>query len=200
MGSAAQRALEDRPSQISRGAGGEQVEPGSRSAAMSCSERPGGWLILFSEDFDWADRSRVLELSRFGLAVGCQFEDKVDMTSIACAAQSGVELWRVSHVNNPVYRLDVTGDPPAEFATIRDGLVRAQDEDGGEDSGADFIHDVPLELAKSVCGYRADEDESVFVGLRRASGSTDTVHSPRKGIFAWLLAPFAVRKDQRTGP
>ena len=174
---------------------GEEVDPGSQSAAMSCTELAGGWLVLFSDDFDWADRGRVLELSRFGLTVGCQFEDKVDMSSMACAAESGVELWRVAHVNNPIYRLDVSGNPPTGFAMIRDRLIHEQDEAGGEKSATDFVHEIPLELAKDVCGYRADEDESVFVGLKRALGSIDAEQSPRKGIFARLFPQFAVRKD-----
>ena len=169
---------------------GEPVEPGSRSSGMSCAERPGGWLILFSEDFDWADRDRVLELSRFGLTVGCQFEDKVEMTSVACAARNGEELWRVFHINDPIYRLDVSGDPPGEFASIRDKLFREQEEDGGEESDADFIHDIPLEVAKAVCGYRADEDESPFIGLMRIDGSADAGGRRKVGLLGILLSPF----------
>jgi hypothetical protein len=170
----------------------EEVLPGSRSVPLSCAERPGGWLILFSEDFDWADRGRVLELSRFGLTVGCQFEDKVEMTSVACAARNGEELWRVFHANDPKHRLDVSGEPPREFTEIRDRLFREQEEDGGEDSGVDFIHDIPLEVAKVACGFRADEDESVFAGLKRAAGSPGAEGAERPGFLARLLAPFSV--------
>jgi hypothetical protein len=161
---------------------------------LSLAERPGGWLILFSEDFGWADRDRVLELSRFGLTVGCQFEDKVEMTSMACAARGGEELWRVFHVNDPLYRLDVSGDPPSELAAIRDQLFREQEEDGGQESSADFVHDIPLELAKVVCGYRADEDESVFVGLRKSQGSSSAAGPERTSLLTKLLAPFLVTR------
>lgn len=170
---------------------GEEVEPGSRAAPMCCAERPDGWVVLFSEDFDWADRKRVLELSHLGLTVGCQFEDKVEMTSVASAAQDGVELWRVFHVNNPKSRLDVTGDPPLEFTAIRDQLFREQDEDDADDT--DYIHDVPLELAKAVCGYRADEDESVFVGVRSAKGGPGESSSPRPSLLGMIFASFRRR-------
>ena len=152
-----------------------------------------GWVVLFSEAFDWADAERVLALSRFGLTVGCQFEDKVDMTSIACACRDGVELWRVSHANDPNHRLDVTGDPPAQFAEIRDRLLRDQEEDGGEESDVDYLHDVPLDLARSVCGYRADEDRSVFVGLRPAGTSPQPSPKPAPGMVGKLLAMFGRR-------
>jgi hypothetical protein len=169
---------------------GQEALPGSRSAPMCYAVRPDGWLVLFSEDFDWAERGKVLELSRFGMAVGCQFEDRVEMTSVATCAEAGVELWRVFHTNDPLYRLDVSGEPPAAYAGIRDAHIREQDEDGGEDSNADFIHDVPLELAKSACGYRADEDEAVFKGLRFASGRAPR---PSTGLLGSLLAVFRRR-------
>jgi hypothetical protein len=95
---------------------GEESEPGSRAAPFCVAERPGGWTVVFSEDFEWGDPGRVTELSRLGLAVGCQFEDKVEMTSVACAAEAGVELWSVFHNADPIDRLDVTGAPPPEFA------------------------------------------------------------------------------------
>jgi hypothetical protein len=160
------------------------VDPGSREAPFSCAQI-GGWLIVFSEDFDWGDRKRVAELSRFGLAVGCQFEDKVEMTSVACAARDGVELWCVSHVNDPIYRLDVSGEPPAELAAIRDRLIAEQDADGGEASSVDFIHDIPLEVAKAACGYRTDDVEDPFVALQstRASASPSS-----KGFLGRLFA------------
>ena len=103
---------------------GQEALPGSRSAPMCYALRPDGWLILFSEDFDWAERAKVLELSRFGMTVRCQFEDKVEMTSVATCAEAGVELWRVFHVNDPLYRLDVSGEPPAVYASIRDAHIR----------------------------------------------------------------------------
>lgn len=181
---------------------GEQVEPGSRRRGLSCLERPNGWTVVFSEDFDWADRKRVLDLSRLGLVIGCQFEDKVEMTSIASAARDGVELWRVAHVNNPIYRLDVSGDPPVELAAIRDRFFREQDEDGGEKSSADYVHDVPLEVAKAACGYRADDEEALFAALQpagkataKASPAGTTAEAPvRRGLLGGLLGLFGGRR------
>jgi hypothetical protein len=168
---------------------GEVVEPGSGAVRMSCGVRPDGWVVLFSEDFDWGDRRRVLGLSRFGPTVGCQFEDGVEMTSIVSGAENGVELWRVAHRNDPKQLLEVSGEPPSELAAIRDRHFREQD--GGDASSFDFIHDVPLELAKSVCGYRADEDEeTVFVALDRLGAELQRRPAPRMSILDKLLAPL----------
>ena len=169
---------------------GRQVEPGSGAAFLSCAERPGGWLVLFSDDFDWADRDQVLEMSRFGLTIGCQFEDKVEMTSVARAARHGEELWSISHANNPKQRLEISGEPPGEFAAIRDRLFREQEDAGGEEAGVDFVHEIPLEVARSVCGYRADEDEMLFSGLARAGGSAEDLGLRKRGLLGILLSPF----------
>jgi hypothetical protein len=79
-------------------------------------------------------------------------------------------LWRVLHHTNPDKplgpdRLAVSGDPPPQFAAIRDRRAREQAE-AGED--VDVMFDAPLDLAKSVCGYRHDEDDIEFVCLRPA--------------------------------
>ena len=181
---------------------GEQVEPGSRRRGLSCLERPNGWTVVFSEDFEWADRKRVLALSQLGLVVGCQFEDKVEMASIASAAKDGVELWRVAHVNDPIYRLDVSGEPPAELAGIREKFFREQDEDGGDKSSVDYISDIPLEVAKAACGYRADDEEALFSVLEPAGKATTTASSAgaiagtpvRRGLLGGLLGLFGDRR------
>lgn len=173
---------------------GQEVQPGTRSAPFSWAELPQGWVVVFSEDFEWASSNRVLELSRFGLTVGCQFEDKVAMTSSICAARDGVELWRVFHDNEAsIYRLDVTGEPPVALAAIRGRLFEEQEKAGGEDAGVDYVHEIPFELAQAVCGYRHDEDESNFTGLRRAGGAGLAAVAPKSSFLERLLAPFRSR-------
>jgi hypothetical protein len=173
---------------------GEEVFPGSGEAAFSIGEFANAWMVLFSEDFDWATPECIVELSQLGLAVGCQFEDKVAMTSMACAAREGVELWRVFHDNEQsIYRLDVTGTPPAELAEIRERLFREQKRIGGEDSDVDYVHDIPFELARAFCGYRHDEDESSFIALapEGAHGAAEAKSGP--GLLSKLLGLFAPR-------
>lgn len=143
---------------------GDMVEPGSRACDFSVGEVDDGWVIVFSEDFDWGTPARVVELSRLGPAVGLQFEDKVEMTSIACGAENGVELWRVSHVNEPGREIEVSGNPPAAFTEIRDRVL--EDQEADKTGGVDYIHELPLEVAKSVCGYMADDWIPPFLGVK----------------------------------
>lgn len=170
---------------------GDEVVPGSRSGQFSCRELPDQWLVIFCEDFEWADQQRLVELSRFGLALACQFEDKVEMTSSLTAARDGVELWRVFHDNTgSVFRLDVTGAAPPALASIREAAFEEQRQDGGEDASSDFVHDVALDLGKAVCGYRADEDAAPFRALESVGAPAQNGDSKPSGLLAKLLAPL----------
>ena len=61
--------------------------------------------------------------------------------------------WSVIHDCQKGKRhLDVQGEPPPEFTAIRDALLSKSK------PGVDYIFDIPVETAKSVTGYRHDED------------------------------------------
>jgi hypothetical protein len=159
----------------------EDLQVGSRCAPYYCLEKSDGWTVLFSEDFNFATRERLIEQSHKGLVVSCQFEDKVEMTSVAGAAEDGSELWRVFHDNTQsTYRLDVTGNPPPELAEIHAAQVKLQDEEGD----ADYLHDVPLEIARVFCGYRADDEPLLFTGLKKAGEPWPPV---RRSLFSSLF-------------
>jgi hypothetical protein len=169
-----------------------EMQPGCGRKGLRSAEIADGWTVVYDDDMDWASRERVLDLSRLGLTVACRFEDKVAMTSAAWAARDGAELWRVFHDHEgSFYRLDVEGEPPTELSAIRERLFREQDEDGGETSSTDFVHDAPFELAQAVCGYRHDEDETPFVALKSSKALASPEPKPRgQGLIAKLLAPF----------
>jgi len=169
---------------------GETVEPGTRRSGVSVCERPNGWTVLFSEDFDWADADRVKDLSRYGLAIGCQFEDKVEMASSACAAESGAQLWRVSHRNDPKHLFDVEGVPPEILGSLREQAVRQQE----EDEDVDFLHETPMELAAAICGYRAEDDGALFQAARPIAATSGKA-PVRKSFLDKLLAPLKARAE-----
>lgn len=148
-----------------------QVLPCTREVNFCYRERPNGWTVLFSEDIEWASPERILALSHLGPAVGCQFEDKVEMTSLAIGADRGVELWRVFHNSRPEHLLDVSGDPPADLPAIRDRYSKEQE----EEPDADFMHEIPMALMQAVCGYRPDEDmdEEMFLALKPVGTDDD---------------------------
>jgi hypothetical protein len=78
---------------------------------------------------------------------------------------------------------------------MRERYTRLQAE-AGED--VDVMFELPIELAKSICGYRHDEDDSEFICLRPdhelAPGETEDT-SRRPGLFQWL---FGGRRSQNS--
>ena len=165
---------------------GMPVQPGSRAKPMSVHQSRDGWTFVFAEDFEWADRAQVLDLSRFGLTLGVQFEDKIDMTAILCAAEQGRELWSVSHINDPDHLLEVTGEPPAEFEVIRRKYEKEQAED---DDDVDWLQEIPLELARRLSGYRVDEDLIDFIALARPSAEAEN-EAVSSGLLGRVFALF----------
>ncbi len=190
----ANAAVLDHLGLVETGAG---VFPGSRVAPFSYREFPDNWLIIFSERFDWADEKRLLDISSFGLALACQFEDKVDMTCSLTAALSGARLWRVFHNSvDTISKLEVDGDPPSTWGPLRDAVVREQEQAGGEGAGVDIIWEAPVRLAKAICGYRADEDEASFRALRRGGESIAGASEGRRTLLDKLLGRLWPRRDR----
>lgn len=178
----------------------EEVFPGTRAVNFSYLEKPDGWIVIASEDIDWASNKRILELSRLGLTVGCEQEDKVEMESVATGAENGVELWRVYHNADPKKGLlEVRGAPPPEFVEIRDRLLKEQADNGGDEAGVDFLHDIPLDLAKAVCGYRLDDEEAAFWPLKPiGAGDMEAAYTrpPVGGLLGGIFNLFGGKKKK----
>lgn len=78
------------------------------------------------------------------------------MFSLANMYHRGHESWSVVHeANQGREHLQVRGEPPPQFASIRD---RCRAEQATGDSEVDYIFEIPVELAQSVTGYRYDVD------------------------------------------
>jgi hypothetical protein len=141
---------------------------------IGVADLPDGWLLfMFNRDLKQAFEDRFVALSARGPAVACAIEEHV-MYQEARGYEAGAEVWRVTHdpqQGDSVYHLEVTGAPPAQLSEIREAAVAEQDEEGGEDAGADFVSDVPLDLAASICGFKHDDDwpQGGFTELRRAN-------------------------------
>ena len=88
------------------------------------------------------------------------------MVSTAAGWDDGRESWSVTHdAQVDLKHLEVRGEPPREFARIRDELFAKQTEDT-----CDYIFDIPVEVAAEVVGFRYDERQEVsFNVLKRSS-------------------------------
>ena len=78
------------------------------------------------------------------------------MVSRATGWKDGQLRWSVTHdAQKGLLHLDVQGELPPEFAAIRDGKLTEQ---AAGDRDVDYLFDIPVEMARSVAGYRHDED------------------------------------------
>ncbi len=76
------------------------------------------------------------------------------MVSKATGWRDGKIIWSVTHdAQKDRKHLEVHGEPPPQFTTIRDELS-AKD----MPKVCDYLFDIPVETARSVAGYRHDED------------------------------------------
>lgn len=117
---------------------------------------PSGWFLLIHGRHEFT-RDEVRRLSRGGEAVACFVEEHV-MVSRAAAWKDGEQVWCVAHdAQEGDEHLDVEGEPPAAFAAIRDRLTKQQEEEGG----ADFIFNIPIDLAKEITGYSHEETPEI---------------------------------------
>jgi hypothetical protein len=140
---------------------------------MSLHQNRRGWTIVFSENVRWASPKRVLDLSRFGLAVGVEFDNFATHSAFVRAAEHGREQWRVSSVNHPAHRLKIDGHLPPETDRLRDKYVRWLE----KEEFRDRLGEAPLEIARALTGYRTDESEAVFVALAHSRGLLSRIAS-----------------------
>jgi hypothetical protein len=136
---------------------------GIAESNIDAAEIPSGWcLVLFNQQE--TDDRLLATLSAEGEVVSCFIEDHV-MYSSAAGWNRGRQVWKVSHdCEKGRYHLDGAGAPPSELKKIRDRLRQEQDAAGGQKGDVDFIYDVPAEVAKSLTGFRHDQEIAGMVG------------------------------------
>lgn len=158
---------------------------------FAVGELPGGWLLFIAPDLKDAFKDRFVALSAGRDAVACAVEEHV-MYQEARGYRDGAEVWRVVHdpdKGKSLFHLEVTGAPPPRFEDIRAKALAAQEAEGGEDADVDLICDVPLDLAKSICGFKHDDEWPKGLSLtllgRGMAARSDAAGKP--GFFARLF-------------
>lgn len=117
---------------------------------------PGGWFLVVHGRHEFTN-DEVRSLSRGGEVVACFVEEHV-MVSRAAAWKDRVQVWCVTHdAQEGDDHLEVEGEPPAGFSAIRDRRILQQKEEGG----ADFMWNIPVDLAKEIAGYSHEETPGI---------------------------------------
>jgi len=125
----------------------------------ACAVLPSGWWVLVTTDRSFDMDGSLAKAVSDGLAVGCEVNETV-MVSKAWALQGGTLLWSV--LRDPEQDSEgvlVQGAPPPQFGEIRLRLQAKQD--ASADETVDVMFDLPMELAGSVCGYRAGQAHGI---------------------------------------
>jgi hypothetical protein len=124
---------------------------------LSAVEMPSGWYLIVSNHTEQVVSDAAMRrLASSGCELVTCFVEEHVMVSRATGWKDGQLRWSVTHdAQKGLLHLDVQGEPPAEFAAIRDRIVAEQ---AADDGSCDYLFDIPVETARSAAGYRHDED------------------------------------------
>jgi hypothetical protein len=126
-------------------------------APFCCAELPDGWVLLFANDFEYASPDTLERVSTACQIIGCQLHEGV-MYATTAGYSNGRRVWAVTHDSEGgMFDLTVEGEPPQTFPEIQARQMQKQRDEGGDESIVDYIFDIPIETAMSICGYRHDQ-------------------------------------------
>jgi hypothetical protein len=149
-----------------------------------------GWYLILAQGAEHRliSSSVMEQLSRGCEAVTCTVEEHV-MFSEASGWRDGQILWSVTHTGEDGPKDGAaSGSLPPSYSSIRDRLAAQQHAAGGADGEVDYLFEIPVELARSLTGYRHDQGSPVFEAqgfevLTSSAGSMSagptTANSPR---------------------
>lgn len=140
---------------------------------------PSGWYIVVAKGCDngFLEPSVLGPLSEQFPVIACSIEEHV-MYSSTEYWDAGTLVWRAEHVGEDgAIHLKTSGVLPPSFQAMADAHAEQQAMDGGADAGVDHYFDIPLNAAKSIIGFKHDEDVPGVAyesfELLRKSGSQD---------------------------
>jgi hypothetical protein len=150
---------------------------------LSLGELPNGWTIVWSEDETYFDPERSAEISRHLPILSCWVNETV-MHSRVIRFEDGEQIWAVWHEGDEISdHIDHFGQPPEEMtALIADARVQQ-----ANDEGVDYLFDVPLTVARNICGFKHDtffEDVS-FREITPGEPAPAAAETPRSAS-GWL--------------
>ena len=127
---------------------------------MSGCALPDSWFLIVARRCDSPFLKPMIlgPLSDQSPVVACSIEEHTMFSSAEYWAD-GKMIWRAEHVgeDGPIH-LKTSGVLPPDFETMAAAHKAQQEADGGEKAGVDHYFDIPLNAAKSVIGFKHDEE------------------------------------------
>ena len=114
---------------------------------------PDGWYLVVKDCGFYDEHKQLAKLSMKGVAIACFVHEGI-MVSQATEWRNGKKIWSVIHNSQKAPgHLEAHGELPPGYPSLRQQLEAEQAAQGRE---VDYIFDIPVELAKSLTGYRHD--------------------------------------------
>ncbi len=121
-----------------------------------------GWFILFINKYDhqFVQPKTLASISIAGDVIACSIEEHV-MWSSAELWHDGAQIWRVEHdAQESMCHISSSGLLPDGYPAIKTEFIEKQNQAGGESSDTDYVFEIPLQIAKSIVGFKHDESSS----------------------------------------
>lgn len=136
--------------------GERENHPESRFSTVRLTS---GWRLIWSNKYGCPTLTKGLPtFSGDHEIVMCQIEEHV-MASSAELWKNGSRMWRLSHEGEDGPKgLNAEGELPQCFVPIREEMENAQRAEGGDGADVDYIFEIPLAVAKTLVGFKHDED------------------------------------------
>lgn len=148
----------------------------ANEAPFSAATLPTGWTVLWSNDQRYA-ASHAGALSRVLAPVIAVEINETCMHSTASLFDGGERRWRVHHEGDErIDFLQKEGPLPPDAPAIEAQARAAQAEEDRGAAEVDHIFEVPLEIARAICGYKHDRagfdwGEPAFTGVYARSAA-----------------------------
>jgi hypothetical protein len=133
-----------------------------------------GWFVLSMNQCShpFVLPETLKRLTGLNEIVACCIEERAKY-STAELWRKGVEVWRLVHeAEIDMLHLAETGALPGRFSTMRNEYFARQAAKGGARSDTDYIFDIPLDMAKSIVGFKHDDigaGDGAFIVFKTAA-------------------------------
>lgn len=121
---------------------------------------PEGWYLIVATTSNarFLKPQQLTLLSTYFPLVACSIEEHV-MYSSAEYWEGGVRVWQAEHIgeDGPIH-LNTIGTLPTDFAAMSKAIIEQQNAEGGATAGVDYYFDIPLNAAKTIIGFKHDEE------------------------------------------
>jgi hypothetical protein len=132
----------------------------ANEADLSAAELPTGWTVLWSNDPTFAKIAICAPLSRRVPVISCWVNETSMFSSVNWFA-GGDLAWFVGHdgSSGPIDNLTNEGAPEEYQPLIDMHLAQQIASDAQEPGLVDYVFDIPIEIARSITGFRYDQCE-----------------------------------------